>query len=72
MQIHRFHDLAGISLMGRGETRYLTADEAEKVGRGLLAIAASIRREGFGQSPNLTVRFESHPHGPMVNHKEER
>lgn len=54
MQIHRFRDAAGVSA-GRGETVYLTADEAARAGQALLAVAASIRSESFVRSPNLTV-----------------
>lgn len=59
MQVHRFQDAAAISLKGEGETRYLTAAEAEKIGNALLDIARSIRREQFADSPNLSVPFET-------------
>lgn len=59
MQVHRFQDAAAISLLGEGETRYLTAAEAEKIGNALLDIARSIRREQFADSPNLSVPFQS-------------
>lgn len=59
MQTHRFHDVAGLSMVG-GETRYLTADAAEALGHALLSIAHSIRREPFGQAPCLDHRFDTY------------
>lgn len=70
MQVHRFHNAAGVSLAGKGETRYLSAADAEKVGEALLAIARSIRSEPFSESPNLTVRFESFDNIHNINIEE--
>lgn len=57
-QVHRFGDCAGLSA-GTGPTVYLSAREAEKAGRALLAVARSIRRERFADSAGLTVSFEA-------------
>lgn len=59
MQIHRFRDAAAISLAGKGETRYMSPEQARIAGRALIAVADSIERESFAESPPLTVRFHS-------------
>ena len=52
-QIHRFGDAAGIST-GAGETVYLDRSEARRMAKALNAVARSIDRERFSESPPLT------------------
>lgn len=55
-QLHRFRDSVAV-WVGKGETVYMTADEAEAFAAALLRAAQSIRNEGFAQSTCGTVRL---------------
>jgi hypothetical protein len=59
-QVNRFHDSVALSA-GTGPTVYMTAPEAERAGRALLAAARSIRRERFVDSSDPTVGFTAFP-----------
>lgn len=56
-QLHRFRDSVAV-WVGKGETVYMSADEAEAFAKALQHAAQSIRTEGFAQSTCGTVQLK--------------
>jgi hypothetical protein len=53
-QIHRFRGKVAIHI-GDSSTHYLTPDQAEAIGRALIACACDVRSVSFPDSPFTTV-----------------
>lgn len=56
--LHRFGDYAALSLPGKGETKYFTAQEAKALAKALNKIAKSIATERFTDSTVGTITVQ--------------
>jgi hypothetical protein len=53
VNVHRFHDSAGVYVSDNGGTAYLTAAECRALAAALNRVAHSIAHESFGESSGL-------------------
>ena len=57
-RVHRFHNYVALSLPGKGETVYMSADEALQMGNALIRFAFDVNACGFTHSTMLARAIE--------------